>query len=187
MRSVDLNAGQRCSVAATASLECFELVEVLEKHAVQVGLVPLDVLDGAGGEDAVEPGVSAVEAATESGELLEVQLGGPKGVALKTDQAVETPESESDAVSKDQLQVSDGLESRDLTGEMVFPVGRLLDFRENRAGGEDAMAEGVQRGRNAGLGGPPTAPRRGEKGWASGWIGHYQVTSRRVWGNDRKS
>ena len=60
-RSVDLDAGKGRGVAAAAGLEGFELMEVpsialrtgLEKHAVKVGLVPLDVFDGAGGEDAV--------------------------------------------------------------------------------------------------------------------------------------
>jgi len=63
-------------------------MEVLEKHAVKVGFVPLDVLDGAGGEGAVKLSTEAAEAAAESGELAEILLGGPEGVALEADESL---------------------------------------------------------------------------------------------------
>jgi hypothetical protein len=149
---VDLDSGEGRGVAATACLEGFELVEFLEKHAVEVGLVPLDVFDGAGGEGAVKASLSAVEAATETGELVEVVFRWPEGVALEADQAVEAPEGEGDAVGQDELEVADGVEGLELAGEVGFPVRLLLDLGEDRVSGEDAVAKGVARGRAPDLG-----------------------------------
>jgi hypothetical protein len=46
-----------------------------------------------------------------------------------------------------ELEVADGVEGGDLAGEMVFPVGLVLGFGDYGAGGEDAVPEGVDRGR----------------------------------------
>ena len=164
LRSVDLDAGEGRGVAATARLEGFELVEVFEKHAVEVRLVALNVFDGTGGEDTVEPGISAVETATESSELVEVPLGGPEGVALEADEAIEAPERKGDAVGEDEFKVSDGLEIGDLASEMVIPIGLILDFGDDRVGGEDAVTKGVGRGRKLCLGRPAAGTASGNKG-----------------------
>ena len=102
-------------------------MEILEKHAVKVSLVPLDVFDGAGGEDAVKASLGAVEAAPEGSELAQIPVGGPEG----------------DAVGEDKLRIAVGLESGNLACEMVFPVGFALGFRDDGIGGEDAVASSV--------------------------------------------
>ncbi len=121
-------------------------MEVLEKHAMKVRFVPLDVLDGAGGENTVEANCGTVEASDEGSVLAEIRVGWPEGVGLEANEAVEAPEGEGDTVGENELEIALGLEGGDLAGEMAIPVGLLLDFGDDGICGEDAVASCVGRG-----------------------------------------
>lgn len=120
-------------------------MEVLEKHAMEVSFVLLNVFDGTGWERAFEQDIGAMEA-LEIGQLVEVTLRGPEGEALEADDAVETPEGKGDAVYEDKLEITLGLEGGYLAREMVIPVRLLLDLKQDGIGGKDAVTRGVGRG-----------------------------------------
>ena len=91
---------------------------------------------------------------------------------LEADEAIEPPEGEGDAVGEDELEIVDGLEGGDLTGEMCLPVGFIFHDGENGRCGEDAVAQGVGGGRAPGLGWPAASARRGGEVEAGRWGGH---------------
>ena len=93
-------------------------------------------------------------------------------MALENDEAIEPPEGEGDAVGEGELEVVDGLEGGDLTGEMCLPVGFILDDGDNGRCGEDAVAQSVGGGRAPGLGRPAARTRRRGEVEAGRWGGH---------------
>jgi hypothetical protein len=95
-------------------LEGFELVEVLEKDAVQVGLVTLDFRHVISGEAVIRKGIGVIPEAVATSldhliELFKVQIGGCESMALESDEAVEAPQGEGDAVGEGQFEVALGI------------------------------------------------------------------------------
>jgi hypothetical protein len=64
----------------------------------------------------------AVEAAPKGCELVQIPVGGPEDVALESNEAIEFPQREVDAVGEDELEVAEGLEGGELAFETFFPV-----------------------------------------------------------------
>lgn len=139
-------------MAAAALLQGFELVEVFDEDAVEVGLVALDLLDGAPGEDAVDAAARAAETALKGTVFVEEELRGREGVALEADEAVEAPERQGDAMGKDGLKLAFGAEGLELAGDVSFPVLHAFDLGDDGVGGEKAVACGVECGRGRGFG-----------------------------------
>jgi len=159
--SVDLDAGEGCGLAAAAGLEGFELVEVLEKHAVEVGLVPYDAVDAGGEGERAEglderAGVLGRDLFAEGFELFEEVLGGTEGIELIGDDAVKAPGGEGDAVGENQLGVADGVEGVDVATEVGLPILLALNFGQDGQGGENPVPEGADgvAGGEGGFSGP---------------------------------